>query len=70
MKTLALALAFVVAFACGILVERSRFQVDTVENPFGAPTIEQQQLLDKMDWQVFDSNEIEYQADVLVGEQE
>ena len=70
MKTISIAFLFVVGFVCGVCFEGARWElatqdwinpamIDTVENPFGAPMAEQQQLLDKMHWQKFSESETE-----------
>jgi hypothetical protein len=63
MKTIAIVLLFIVGFVCGMCFENARWELDTedwidpamiesVNNPFGAPTAEQEQVLGKINWEL------------------
>lgn len=80
MKKIALALAFIVAFVCGMAIQGVRDsiatrnwinpdKVGTVVNPFGPPTREQQEILANLKWTDPQLQE-EYQADVVEGAQQ
>ncbi len=72
MKAIAIVFLAISCFVSGMCIQGVRDHqgdVETVTNPFGPPTKEQQEIMDKIKWRNFDQFQEEHQADVQEGMQ-